>query len=185
MVSNNNKPPEEKETAFDPEESMLSPEDILFQEGEIGGPKIRYGYRAGNMRFMVPEGAVSELLHDSKIYHLPNAPRWLVGLINMHGNVIPVIDIASYVGDDISRLQKSNILAIGKSEYAIAVLIDGLPEAIKENETVTGLSSVHEKLEGYVKTGLYSNGYNWYEFDIYELFEKLASKNADIDNQEL
>ena len=45
------------------------------------------------------------------------------------------------------------------------------------------MSAVPEKLEGYVKNGLYSDGYNWYEFEVYELFQKLSGKNADIDNQ--
>ena len=183
LVTNNNIPPENEASAFDPDESMLNPDDILYQEPGVGGPKIRYGYRTGSMRFMVPEGTVSELLNSSKIYHLPNAPRWIVGLINMHGNVIPVVDIASYIGDEVSRLQKSNILVIGTNEAAIGILIDGLPEAINENEIVTGLSAVPEKLEGYVKAGLYSDGYNWYEFEVFKLFQKLAAKNTDIDNQ--
>lgn len=184
LVSNNNIPPEKEANAFDPDKSMLGPDGVLFQEPEGGGPKIRYGYRTGSMRFMVPEGTVSELIHSTNIHHLPNAPKWVVGLINMHGNVIPVVDVASYAGDEISHLQKSNVLAIGKSETAIGVLIEGLPEAIKENEIVTGLSAVPEKLDGYVKAGLYSDGYNWYEFEVYKLFQKLASKNADIGNLE-
>ncbi|NNF96758.1 MAG: hypothetical protein HKM94_07530 [Halobacteria archaeon] len=183
LVPTDNMPPEKEANAFDPDESMLSLDDVLFQETEDGGPKIRYGYRTGSMRFLVPEGTVSELLHSTKIYHLPNAPRWVVGLINMHGNVIPVVDVASYVGDEISHLQKSNVLAIGRSETAIGILIDGLPEAIKENEIETGLSAMPEKLDGYVKAGLYSDGYNWHEFEVYKLFQKLASNNADIDNQ--
>ena len=183
LVSNKNIPPGKEGHAFDPDESMLSPDDILFQEAEDGGPKIRYGYRTGSMRFLVPEGTVSELLNSTKIYHLPNAPSWVAGLINLHGNVIPVVDVASFAGDEISPLQKSNVLAIGNNETAVGILIDGLPEAIKANEIVTSLSAVPEKLEGYVKTGLYSDGYNWYELAVYELFQKLASKNADIDNQ--
>ena len=183
LVTNNNTPSDGEANAFDPDESMLSPDDILFQEPEDGGPKIRYGYRTGSMRFLVPEGTVSELLHSTNIYHLPNAPKWVVGLINMHGNVVPVIDVASYVGDEISHLNKSNVLAIGRNEIAIGVLIDGLPEAVKENEIVTGLDAVPEKLDGYVKSGLYSDGYNWYEFEIYKLFDRLASENTDIDNQ--
>ena len=184
LVSNKNMSPEKEGDAFVPDESMLSPDDILFQEAEDGGPKIRYGYRTGSMRFLVPEGMVSELLHSSKIYHLPNAPRWVVGLINMHGNVIPVMDVASYVGDEISHLNKSKILAIGQNETAIGILIDGLPEAIKESEIVTtGMSGVPEILDGYVKAGLYSDGYNWYEFEVYKLFQRIASKNADIDKK--
>ena len=40
--------------AFSSEDSKLVPDDILFQETEVGGPRIRYGYRTGGMRFTVP-----------------------------------------------------------------------------------------------------------------------------------
>ena len=161
-------------------EGMLSPDEILFSEGEVEGPKIRYGYRVAGMRFIVPEGTVSELLHNSKIYHLPNAPGWLVGLINMHGNVMPVVDIASYAGVEISHLKKSNILAMGENENAIGVLIDGMPEAIKENESITDLSSVPDKLSDFISTGLYADGYYWFEFNIFDLFKKLALEIGDL-----
>ncbi len=183
LVSNKDKTSDKEGNAFVPEESILNPDDILFQEPEDEGPEVRYGYRAGNMRFLVPKDTVSELLHNSKIYHLPNSPRWLVGLINLHGNVIPVVDVASYIGDEISHLQKSNVLAIGRNEAAIGVLIDGMPEAIKESEIITSLSAVPGNLEEYVTTGVYSIGYNWFEFEIYKLFQKLASKDADNDSQ--
>ena len=141
LVPNKDKSQEGGNDAFGVEESILKPDDILFQEPEVDGPKIRYGYRTGGMRFMVPEGMVSELLHNSKIYHLPNANRWLVGLTNMHGNVMPIVDIASYAGVNISHLNKSNVLAIGEGELSIGVLIDGLPEAIKENEIINDIKN--------------------------------------------
>ena len=177
LVPNKDKSQEGGNDAFGVEESIMKPDDILFQESEVDGPKIRYGYRTGGMRFMVPEGMVSELLHNSKIYHLPNANRWLVGLTNMHGNVMPIVDIASYAGVNISHLNKSNVLAIGEGELSIGVLIDGLPEAIKENEIINDISAVPEKLDAYIESGVYAEGYYWYELRIFDLFKGLASKN--------
>jgi twitching motility protein PilI len=177
LVPNKDKSQQGGNDAFGIEESILEADDILFQEPEVDGPKIRYGYRTGGMRFMVPEGMVSELLHSGKIYHLPNANRWLVGLTNMHGNVMPVVDIASYAGVNISHLNKSNVLAIGEGESSIGVLIDGLPEAIKENEIINDLSAVPEKLNAYIESVVYAEGYYWYELRIFDLFKGLASKN--------
>lgn len=160
-------------------------DELLFDEASINGPKIRYGYKTGGMRFLVPEGAVSELLHGAKIFHLPNAPKWVCGLINMHGNVIPVIDLASLTGDEISHLSKSNILAIRKNDIAVAVLIDGLPEAVTGTEIVkiSDIGDVPAELNNYMNEGISSKSVVWIELNIYGLLKELALLHAETDNK--
>ena len=160
-------------------------DEMIFEEANLTGPKIRYGFVTGGMRFLVPEGAVSELLHGARIYHLPNAPQWVCGLINMHGNVIPVIDLVSLTGDVISHLSKSNILAIRKHDTAVGVLIDGFPEAVAENEivTVSEVSGFPAELNNYLYDGVTSNGVIWCELDIFGLLKKLALLHADTNHE--
>lgn len=170
------------ENTLEAKDGDFSAEDLLFQEHDSNGPRIRYGYQTSGMKLLVPEGSVSELLHGLNIYHLPNAPKWICGLINMHGNVIPVVDVASITGDEISHISKSNILVIKNQEAAVGVLIDGLPEAIKENEHVDDISGIPEELHNYIKEGLSSNGAVWHELDIYNLLKELALLHAGNNN---
>jgi len=163
-------------------DSDLSAEDLLIQASEAENRCVRYGYHTSGMKYLVPEGSVSELLHNSKIYHLPNAPKWICGLINMHGNVIPVVDVASISGDEISHISKSNILVIKNKDIAVGVLIDGYPEAITEDEYVEQVNGVPEGFQNYSKAGICSNGKLWAELDIYGLLRELALLNAGNNN---
>jgi len=153
-------------------------EEPLFPESELNGPKIRYGYQTGGMKYLIPDGAVSELVQNIKIYYLPNAPKWICGLVNIHGNVIPVVDIASLTGDEISHLNKSNILSVKNNDAIVGVLIDGLPEAISENDSEISNKSEINRLPGeinrFIKEGLKSNGSVWFDLDIFGLLKELA-----------
>lgn len=162
----------------------IASDEVLFQEGGLDGPEIRYGYQTGGMRYLVPKGAISELIQGIKIYHLPNAPKWVCGLINLHGNVIPVIDIVSMTGNEISHLSKSNILAIKNNESTIGVLIDGLPEAITKNDDYdkynNSINQLPVQIRKFTVEGLLFNGNVWFELDIFSLLRELALLKASI-----
>jgi len=163
-------------------DSDLGAEDLLTQTSDAENRCVRYGYHTSGLKLLVPEGSVSELLHNTKIYHLPNAPKWICGLINMHGNVIPVVDVASISGDEISHISKSNILIIHNKEAAVGVLIDGYPVAITEDEYVVQVHGVPAGLQNYSKAGILSDGNLWAELDIYGLLKELALLNAGNNN---
>jgi chemotaxis signal transduction protein len=103
----------------------------------------------------------------------------------MHGNVIPVIDLASLTGDEISHLSKSNILAIRKNDIAVAVLIDGLPEAVTETEVVkiSDIGDLPAELNNYMNEGISSKSVVWIELNIYGLLKELALLHAETDNK--
>ena len=45
----------------------------------------------------------SELTELPDLYRLPNAPGWVRGMANLHGVLIPVFDLAGYLGLDRHR----------------------------------------------------------------------------------
>jgi len=150
--------------------------EVLFDEPGSSGPKIRYGFHAAGLRFLVPEGMVSELLDRARIYHLPNAPHWVCGLINMHGKVIPVVDLAGFIGNELSHLNKSKILAVKKQDMAVGILIDGFPEAVIETDMIVAndIEGIPTELDRYMHEGISSNGVIWRDLDIYGLLKQLV-----------
>ena len=48
---------------------------------------IRYGFELGAIGVLTPSGMVCEVMDVQRIFHLPNAPAWLSGLINLRGNL--------------------------------------------------------------------------------------------------
>ena len=159
----------------------LDSNDVLFDDNGLSGPKIRYGYRTGGMKFLVPEGLVSEVLDQTRVFYLPNAPHWVCGLINMHGKVIPVVDLAGLKNNEISHLSKSNILAIIQKDTAAGILIDGFPEAVSESDGMTAgdVNGIPAEFNNYIHEGFGSNGIVWHELDIFSLLKDLVAQHTD------
>ena len=94
---------------------------------EFSGVVQKQGYRIGNLGFLTGYDTASELSEMLPIFPLPGTSRWVRGLINLHGNIVPVFDFAVMLG--IEQMQRGNMLLIlGHADARAAVLIDGMPE---------------------------------------------------------
>ncbi len=103
--------------------------DQLAQEARY----IKYhGYRVGDLRLLARYGVASQLSEMLPIFRLPGVPAGFKGLVNLHGNVIPVFDLTNWLGGnwkgvahDLAR--KPMLLVLGTGSESVAVIVDGLP----------------------------------------------------------
>ncbi len=77
---------------------------------------------------------VQEVLRVSEIAPVPGAPSYVLGIINLRGNVVTVIDTRSRFGlmpneiDDSSR-----IVIIESDEQVVGILVDSVAEVVELN----------------------------------------------------
>jgi chemotaxis signal transduction protein len=96
----------------------------------VGG-EARQGFRISELRFMIRYEDGSELTEIPIIHRLPNAPTWFCGIANLHGKLIPVFDLAHYIGIDPDQESKRMLLVLSRGADATGILIDGLPERLR------------------------------------------------------
>src|SRR5688572_17261610 len=53
---------------------------------------VRFGYRIGQLGFLVGAGVLSELLPTPEIYPIPNVHASIRGYVNLQGALVPVWD---------------------------------------------------------------------------------------------
>ena len=79
---------------------------------------------------------VQEVLRVSEIAPVPGAPEYVLGIINLRGNIVTVIDTRQRFGlgskelDDLSR-----IVIIEVSGNVIGILVDGVAEVVYLRES--------------------------------------------------
>lgn len=56
------------------------------------------GFQVGGLRLVSPLGEVGEILQMPKLATLPGVKSWLMGIANVRGRLIPVIDLHDYLG---------------------------------------------------------------------------------------
>lgn len=157
--------------------SLFANKEIIFPDENAELITTRYGYIVADLHFLVPENITSEIIQDPKIFVLPNSPYWIEGLINIRGNIIPVMNIEKYLKKS-SKKKMDKILVLNKSDdkNAMAFLISELPVSLELSDESSGTTEYPEELREYISEGFIQKGKNWAEFNPQLLFEKLAGR---------
>lgn len=147
------------------------PEAIRLQARDEGRSRVRYGYRVGTVSFLVPLATGSEVVPLLDPATLPNSPKWLRGMVNLRGSLVPVFDLASVLGVDEDRAgergggraTKPVILVLDKGERAAGFLIDGFPRALAGLRPVAQMPQLPEALTAYVAAAYADDESVWLE----------------------
>jgi chemotaxis signal transduction protein len=95
------------------------------------GGEPRQGFRIGPLNLMIRYELGSELADVPTLHRMPNAPEWFLGMTNLHGALLPVFDLAGYIGVERPHGARTLLLVLAHGADAAGVLIDGLPERLR------------------------------------------------------
>ena len=72
---------------------------------------VGVGFRIGNNRLVAEMAEVKEIL-DLPVYtSLPGVKSWMVGVANVRGNLLPLMDLKGYImGEDIAQRKKGRVI---------------------------------------------------------------------------
>ncbi len=150
------------------------------EDGVYQGAVARYGYIVKDMGFMISKNTLCEVVKFPEIYHLPNTKKWLCGLVNIRGNLVPVFDFSLLIGVTNEPASYENLLVLGSGERAIGVLIDAVPimcdiENIKE---IKKIKNRMNGLEEYVEKTYIDNknGIVWMDINERKYFESVKDE---------
>jgi len=75
---------------------------------------------------------VQEVLRISEIAPVPGAPEYVLGIINLRGNVVTVIDTRTRFGLPIGELDDaSRIVIIESDQQVVGILVDSVAEVVE------------------------------------------------------
>ena len=137
---------------------------------------VRQAFRIGHMRLLAPFATASELTEMPNVYPLPRMPANLLGLVNLHGRIVPLFDLAPMFETQHLPREKRMLLVIGHGDAAAGIVIDGLPRRMvfrKENEILTPALS---PAAATAVVATYADGQDaWFELDYAQLLDQLVS----------
>jgi purine-binding chemotaxis protein CheW len=97
------------------------------------------GFRLGEEEFGVDIFAVKEIIRMSQMTRVPNAPPFVVGVFNMRGKVIPIIDLCIRFGLPVSDIDNTDkkIIVIEHEAKTVGFLVDAVNEVATLNRSIT------------------------------------------------
>ena len=164
---------------FDPFQGFVDDEKQL---------NIRYGFRLGDINFLVNESSMSEVVMKPLIYSIPNTPTWIQGLINLRGILVPVFDIKKQIGQNDEEDKRRDILfVLDKGERAFATYIDALPDSINLDDTEFTKTKLPENIPkiliDHVTESYETSNEIWLEIDFDSFIKNMTKEysNFEID----
>jgi twitching motility protein PilI len=137
---------------------------------------VRQAFRIGRMRLLAPFATASELTEMPSVYPLPRMPANLLGLVNLHGRIVPLFDLAPLFETEHLAREKRMLLVIGHGKEAAGVVIDGLPRRMvfmpesRIDSPALPASAATAVLATYL-----AGDDAWFEFDYASLLDQLVS----------
>ena len=88
--------------------------------------------------FAFDTDAVRNILELGTITNVPNTKDYFIGVINLHGNIIPVVDLRKIMGIENPENNKDTIIIVlsfnGQAGSFIGMVVDGVKEVFTLNE---------------------------------------------------
>jgi len=166
--------PEEREST---EYRSLEPglgEDAAQAEKPEAPGVVRQAVRIGDLRLLFDFAATSQLSELVPITPLPATPHWMRGLASLHGSVLPVFDLASLIGLERAEGQKLLLLVVGHGDSAAALLIDGLPDRFRFDDSERAAEwDAHPWMAGCAASAYTRDEQTWLDIDHQRLLDKI------------
>jgi twitching motility protein PilI len=117
--------------------AMLQPFDLLLalegqlriarQEQAIGDAQAWNGlvFRLRRRWLVTPRQDVREVIAPPKLTRVPGAKRWLLGVANLHGNLLPIIDLGLWLDQPaVATGRDQRVLVLDSERIAAGFLVD-------------------------------------------------------------
>ena len=115
-------------------------------------------FRLANEEYGVDIMRVQEIILTGQITQMPQVPDYICGLINLRGNVIPIVDLRKRFGLAVAKNdENTRIIVVNVANKTIGIVVDAVNEVLRISgeQTEPPPSSIvgidHAYIKGLVK----------------------------------
>lgn len=92
-------------------------------------------FRLANEFYGIQVSTVREIFHLQEITHVPNAPEFVEGVINLRGKVVPIIDMRKRFDVEVTEAtQDSRIVVVEYDGEDVGMIVDDVSEVVNVGE---------------------------------------------------
>jgi len=153
--------------------------------GELAEEWVGIGFRIGQDQFVADRDQIREVLMlPDSMTRVPGAKRWVLGIANLRGHLLPLIDLKMLLGSGRSTLRRTTrVISVNHREIPAGLVVDevfGFRRFIG-NEFNSETPDTAVRCERFLH-GAYQRGQdNWPVFGLYDLIESGAFLQAAAD----
>ena len=122
--------------------------DTREQTQQLSGEVVQVvSFRLGNEEYGVEIAQVQEIIRMVEITHVPRAPRFMEGVINLRGQLIPIIDLRTRFGmQKIDATKSTRIIVTEIGNKRVGIVVDSVSEVL--NIPIENVEDAPEMIAG-------------------------------------
>lgn len=164
-----------------PFELLLAMEARLRTSGEeqtgAGAQRewMGLGFALGEQQYVAPQDDVREVLEMPKLTRVPRAKPWLMGVANVRGDLLPVLDLGRLLGREQTRLtDDSRVVVLNDDDVPAGFLVDdvvgfrGFSPQDQRHELLTD-EPLNEVTQKFLLGAFVRDGTAWRAFSLRQL----------------
>lgn len=143
------------------------------------------GFMSLGQRFVAPMGQITEIMDVPGHTRLPGVQPWVIGLSNVRGRLLPLFDLASLMGGQISQQKKAHrVLVLETDELFSGLVVDrslGMQHFELSQYSQEPQEKAAEHYQPYLVGGYTDSASDvWHVFDFTRLAEDPRFANASL-----
>ena len=80
---------------------------------------------SNGLGFAIPSDFVTEIINEHSVTHLPRVPGFIKGIINLRGQIIPIIDVRMRMGHPMVEYTKEAcVIVISIDQNSVGLFVD-------------------------------------------------------------
>jgi twitching motility protein PilI len=130
------------------------------------------GFRVGIRYFISVIGDVNEILTSPPLTQVPGTHRWLLGVANVRGNLVPIVDLRDFIEGERSVLTESTrVLIVRQHAGSVGLLIDEVlgQRSFSEEQRADAIGEADERYQRFVGENIQLGDVLWGLFSMASL----------------
>lgn len=131
------------------------------------------GFSVAEYRFVSALGTVSEILNLPSFARIPRVKPWVLGVANVRGRLVPMIDLAIFLQLDAKvTVKKRRLLVVEDHDYPVGLVVDDLlgMQQLAEDRLQSWEAPADSRLVDYVQQA-FADDPAWLWFDVRALVQ--------------
>lgn len=133
------------------------------------------GFRISGYAVVSPMSHVTELLTPPNVTYLPGVKSWVLGVANVRGRLVPVIDLCGFLG--LTRQgprQSQRVLLVEQGDILVGLLVEQVQgmQHFSVNDRTENTNTVPDALAEYVDGAYRKNKESWLMFSMERLLSQ-------------
>ena len=136
---------------------------------------VGIGFRIGEEQFVSSRDQVREVLMlPDAMSRVPGAKRWLLGIANLRGHLLPLIDVKLLLGSGRTTLRRTTrVISINHREVPAGLVVDEVLgfRRFMDHEHTDETQETIVRCDRFVAGGYQRNEETWPIFNLFDLVE--------------